>query len=138
MQRLSKVSLRHPKAILKKSLHSGLGERMSLFIITRQERQVILFLIIVALLGLGINFLTKHCSQIRVIGYVSQDIDKINLNQADREALIDIPGIGKMLAQRIIDYRQQNGGFNDIAELENIKGIGKSKYEAIKEYFTAE
>ena len=111
---------------------------MSPFIMTRQERQVILFLIAVALLGLGINFLTKHCSKIKVVGYVSQDIGKINLNQADKQTLIDIPGIGKVLAQRIIDYRQQNGRFNHIAELENIKGIGKSKYEAIKDYFIIE
>ena len=112
-----------------------MAERVSLLNLTRQERQVILFLIIVALLGLGINFLTKHFSQIRVIGYVSQDIGKINLNQANLETLIDIPGIGKILAQRIIDYRQKNGRFKDVTELENIKGIGKSKYQAIKDYF---
>ena len=106
--------------------------------LTKQERQVILFLIIVALIGLGINFLTKHFSQIRVIGYVSQDIGKVNLNQANLETLIDIPGIGKILAQRIIDYRQQNGKFNVIDELNNVKGIGKSKYQAIKDYFIIE
>ena len=103
--------------------------------LTRQEQQVILFLILVALFGLGINFLTKHFSQIRVIGYISQDIGKIDLNQANKEALIDISGIGAKLAQRIIDYRQQKGRFRDIAELKRIKGIGRSKYEAIKDYF---
>ena len=106
--------------------------------LTRQERQVILFLIVVALLGLGINFLVKHCSSIRVIAYVSRDIGRIGLNQADKETLIDVPGIGKILAQRIIDYRKQNAGFEDIAALKNIKGIGKSKYEAIKDYFIVE
>ena len=106
--------------------------------LTRQERQVILFLIFVALLGLGINLLSKHCSEIRVIGYVNQDIGKINLNQASKTILIDVPGIGKILAQRIIEYREQNGKFKYIAELKDIKGIGKSKYEAIKEYFTVE
>ncbi|MBL7196768.1 MAG: helix-hairpin-helix domain-containing protein [Candidatus Omnitrophica bacterium] len=108
---------------------------MSLISLTRQERQVILFLIVIALLGLGINFLTKHFSQIRVIGYISQDIGKINLNQADKEALIDISGIGTKLAQRIIDYRQQKGWFRNITELKKIKGISESKYEAIKDYF---
>ena len=102
---------------------------------TRQERQVILFLIIVALLGLGINFLAKHYSQIRVIGYVNQDIGKISLNQAEKDTLIDVPGIGAKLAQRIVDYRKQNGDFRNIAELKNIKGIGASKYEAVKDYF---
>ena len=106
--------------------------------LTRQERQVILFLILIALFGLGINFLTKHYSHIRVIGYINQDVGKINLNQATPEVLIDVPGIGSKLAQRIIDYRKQNGEFRDITELEVIKGIGKSKYEAIKDYFIIE
>ncbi|RLB79648.1 MAG: competence protein ComEA, partial [Deltaproteobacteria bacterium] len=72
------------------------------------------------------------------IGYVSQGVGKINLNQAAKENLMDVWGIGEKLSQRIIDYRRENGKFKDIAELKNIKGIGKSKYEAIKDYFTVE
>ncbi len=103
--------------------------------LARQERWVILFLIVVALIGLGISFLTKHYSQIKVVGYVSQDIGRISLNHADKITLIDIPGIGAKLAQRIIDYRRQRGQFTDIAQLKDIKGIGDSKYKAIKDYF---
>ncbi len=106
--------------------------------LTRQECRVILFLSAIVLLGTGINFLTRHYSQIRIIGYISQDIGKINLNQADKQALLGVPGIGEKLAQRIVDYRRQNGGFRDILKLKNIKGIGKSKYEAIKDCFTIE
>lgn len=106
--------------------------------LTRQERQVILFLVFISLIGLGINFLTKHFSRIRVVGYISQESGRINLNQADKQTLVDIPGIGEKLAQRIIDYRKQNGKFSYIDELNNIKGIGKSKYEAIKDYFVIE
>ena len=103
--------------------------------LTRQERLVSLFLICVALIGLGIDFLAKHSSRIRIVGYVSQGIGKINLNQAAKENLMDVRGIGEKLSQRIIDYRRENGKFKDIAELKNIRGIGKSKYEAIKDYF---
>lgn len=106
--------------------------------LTRQERLVVLFLICVTLMGLGINFLTKHFSRIRIIGYASQDAGKINLNQAGRENLMDVWGIGAKLSQRIIDYRRENGNFKDVAELKNVKGIGESKYEAIKDYFTVE
>ncbi|MGD9015216.1 MAG: helix-hairpin-helix domain-containing protein [Candidatus Omnitrophota bacterium] len=106
--------------------------------LTLQEIRIVLFIIMVALIGLGINFLTKHYSQIKVIGYVNQDINRINLNQTNKEALIDVPGIGEKLAQRIIDYRKRNGRFGYIAELKNIKGIGDSKYRAIKDYFTVD
>ena len=103
--------------------------------LTSQERQVVLFLVIVALMGLGVNFISKRCSKIRIIGYVNQDIGKINLNQAGKEALIDVPGIGKVLAERIIEYRKQHSRFKHIAELRKIKGLGKSKYESIRDYF---
>ena len=111
---------------------------MSLFSLTKQERQVVLFLISVALIGLGISFLTKKCSKIRVIGYISQQEDKININQASKESLVGIPGIGEKLAQRIIDYRRHKGKFYNSAELKNIKGIGQTKYQAIKDYLNLE
>ncbi len=99
---------------------------------------VILFLITVALLGLGANLLSKHYSQIRIIDYINQDFGKININQANKEELICLIGIGEKLAQRIIEYRQDNGRFFDIVELKNIKGIGDYKYRKIKDYFTVE
>ena len=105
--------------------------------LTKEERRVVLFLVIVALIGLGINFLTKHYSQIKVIGYVNRDINKVNLNQATKETLIEIPGIGKVLAQRIIEYRQSKK-FKDICELKRVKGIGEYKYGLIKNFFIVE
>lgn len=110
----------------------------TMFNLTRQERQVILFLIITTLAGIGINFLNKRYSQVRIIAYLSQDINKISLNKADRQMLTDISGIGDKLAQRIIEYRNNCGNFKGIEELKNIKGISQSKYEAIKDYFYLE
>lgn len=109
-----------------------------MFSLTRQERQVILFLITVALVGIGINFLVKRYSQIKVIRYLNQDISRFDLNKADKEMLIGVSGIGEKLAQRIIEYRRQQGDFRNIEELRNIKGISSSKYEAIKDYFFVE
>ena len=101
---------------------------------------VILFLISVALIGAGIDFLIKHNSQPEVITYLSQvdDMGKINLNQADRDTLKGVTGVGERLAGRIIEYRSRNSGFKDIKELQNIKGIGTAKYNTIIEYFTVE
>ena len=105
-----------------------------MFSLTQQERQVILFLISVALIGAGIDFLAKKCSTIKTITCFSQEIGKINLNKADKDLLMSIPGIGEKLAMRKIEYREKRTSFSDSEELKNIKGITTSKYEKIKNY----
>ena len=57
---------------------------------------------------------------------------KINLNRAEAWLLEALPGIGETRAQAIIDYRQQNGPFNNINELIKVEGIGTATYEKIK------
>jgi len=104
-----------------------------MFNLTKQERQVILFLISVALTGLGINFLSKKYSAIKTIACFNRDFGKIDLNKADLETLIGIAGIGEKLAQRIIDYRKANGNFLTLEELRKIKGINNYRYEKIKD-----
>ncbi len=61
---------------------------------------------------------------------------KINLNRAEAWLLEALPGIGETLAQRIIDYREQNGLFSNINELTKVTGIGTTTYEEIKHLIT--
>ena len=44
-----------------------------------------------------------------------------------------LDGVGPAIAQRIIDYRQKNGGFRDINELKLVSGIGDKMFEKIKD-----
>jgi len=60
----------------------------------------------------------------------------VNINTADLNELDTLPGIGPALAQRIIQYRETNGPFNDIAELKNVSGIGDKKFEDLKDRVT--
>ena len=61
---------------------------------------------------------------------------KINLNRAEAWLLEALPGIGEVKAQAIIDYRQQNGPFNNINELIKVEGIRITTYEKIKDRVT--
>ena len=58
---------------------------------------------------------------------------KININTATKEELDTLPGIGESTAQKIINYRKENGKFSNIEELKEVSGIGDSKFENIKD-----
>lgn len=62
--------------------------------------------------------------------------NKINLNTADLQELKNLSGIGDVLAQRIIDYRTENGKFYSIEEIQQVQGIGKGMFEKIKNLIT--
>ena len=55
-----------------------------------------------------------------------------DLNTADRQALIDLPGIGETLADRLLEYRAQNGPFTDWEELTRVQGIGVHMVEDLR------
>ncbi|GAA1062250.1 hypothetical protein GCM10009573_36780 [Agromyces bracchium] len=56
---------------------------------------------------------------------------RVSINQADAAALDTLPRIGPALAQRIIDWREANGGFTDVSQLMEVAGIGDAVYSGL-------
>ena len=60
----------------------------------------------------------------------------VNLNTATLDQLQTLPGVGPVLAQRIIDYREQHGGFATVADLQKVSGVGDARYNDLKNRVT--
>jgi competence protein ComEA len=63
-----------------------------------------------------------------------QSLQKIDINRAETWLLEALPGIGEVLAQRIVDYRSENGPFRRIEDLLKVSGIGEATFEQINDY----
>jgi len=64
--------------------------------------------------------------------------DKINVNTANMEQLQSINGIGESTATAIIEYREMNGAFHNVADLVNVKGIGEKKLAKLQDHISVE
>lgn len=59
--------------------------------------------------------------------------ETVNINTAGPEELMKLPGIGEVIAQRIIDYRAEHGPFRSVEEIAEIEDIGPGRLEQIRE-----
>jgi competence ComEA-like helix-hairpin-helix protein len=60
----------------------------------------------------------------------------VNINTASKEEYMALPGIGEVLAERILSYREEHGNFDAPENLLSVEGIGKKKLEEILDYIT--
>lgn len=115
-----------------------------MFSLTRQERKVLIFIGILILAGsilriLNLNAIGEDLSSDRDRAAISENTGPgkpVNINLASSKDFESIPGIGEVIARRIIDYRNQFGFFGDLEDLKKVKGIGDKKIEAIKKHVT--
>jgi competence ComEA-like helix-hairpin-helix protein len=89
------------------------------------------------LLGAALTLLTiQSCSYLRW-GTRPTELThgpayRIDLNRADRAELLQLPGVGDTLVQRIEDYRREHGGFRHVDELTEVRGIGTTTLERLR------
>lgn len=58
----------------------------------------------------------------------------VNINSADKEQLVALPGIGPKTAEAIVTYRKENDNFKSVEELTKVKGVGDKTLEKIRPY----
>lgn len=118
--------------------------------ITAPERGLIL-LIAIALLASGIAFFVGReapppgapnepivLENVLVVRPTFRDVRKVDLNTASADELVRLPGIGEVLAGRIIAYRKERGRFTSIDGLLAVSGIGPKVLEQLRDQVTVD
>ena len=67
---------------------------------------------------------------------LGEEIPRIDLNTATLSQLDGLPGIGPVIAERILELREKSGPFKRIEDLMNIRGIGEKKFLKLKDLIT--
>jgi competence protein ComEA len=92
-------------------------------------RMVTVFLLVLGLAAAGVGAQEPRPTSASATAMV-------NLNTATAAQLEALPGIGKATAERIVEYRQKNGGFKKIEDLMNVRGIGEKSFLNLKPLIT--
>ncbi|MCI6086119.1 MAG: ComEA family DNA-binding protein [Selenomonas sp.] len=82
------------------------------------------------------NTVTNGVSSSATAGKEASEGELININTADEAELDKLPGVGPSTAQKIIEYRETEGPFASPEDIMKVKGIGKAKYEKMKDRIT--
>jgi competence protein ComEA len=101
------------------------------------KRKEVIATILLAGILLVLNTVSsiRRAQERRSSGLVVQTANiQVSVNASSMADLGDLPGIGPVLAERIVTYRKQRGGFRSLEELKEVKGIGDKLFEKILPY----
>lgn len=113
-----------------------------------RKEEKILLLIAIVIIGVIVGYNAFYIAepQQEMVVYVdtkeesyivsSPQNERININTATKEELVSLKGIGDIIADRIISYREENGLFAQTSDIMQVKGIGEGVYEEIESQIT--
>jgi competence protein ComEA len=99
--------------------------------LSRSDKIVLMGLMVLALVS-ALGTRAAFAPEPQISQFITRLNEPLDLNSATLDELIDLPGIGPVLAQRIIEYREKHGGFKTVEELLEIRGIGPKRFEQLK------
>lgn len=105
--------------------------------LTRQERVVLISFVFVTLTGITLQHISKTDLPLKNAFHIIDSerfYHKIDINRATYKDFLDLPFIGPTTAERIIDYRNEHGPFQDISDLTMIEGVKKGTYRKIGKF----
>ncbi len=121
-----------------------------MFDLERLEKKVLVFLLAALLIGAGIIAYKKLCPtgdlSIERFSAPTAPSDgktlginkKVNINNASADQLMALKGVGKIMAQRIVEYRQKKGLFISPEDIKKVAGIGDKLFSKIKDSISLE
>jgi competence protein ComEA len=100
---------------------------------TKEEKTILIMILAAAVAGILINIIFSYNKKIQEKPEQSSAI-LIDINTATAEDLDRLPGVGKITAARIIEYREKNGAFKSADDLLKVKGITAKKLEKFRPF----